>query len=168
MLSHVRLFVTPRTIQSMKFSRPKYWSRYPFPSLGDRTFPTQGSNPGLPHCRQIPYQLSHKGSPRILEWVAYPFSRGSSWPRNWTVVSFIAGWFFTNWAISEVKVAHSCLTVCNPMVHTVHGILQARLLEWVLFPFSRESSQPRNWTTVSCTAGGFFTNWAIREAQLSY
>ena len=35
-------------------------------------FPTQGSNPGLPHCRQILYQLSHKGSPRILEWVAYP------------------------------------------------------------------------------------------------
>ena len=43
-------------------------------------FPTQGSNPGLPHCRWILYHLSHKGSPRILEWVAYPFSSGSSWP----------------------------------------------------------------------------------------
>ena len=41
-------------------------------------FPTQGSSPFLPHCRHILYQLSHKGSPRILEWVAYPFSRGSS------------------------------------------------------------------------------------------
>ena len=41
-------------------------------------FSTQGSNPGLPHCRQVLYQLSHKGIPRILEWVAYPFSRGSS------------------------------------------------------------------------------------------
>ena len=41
-------------------------------------FPTQGWNPGLPYCRQILYQLSHKGSPRILEQVAYPFSRGSS------------------------------------------------------------------------------------------
>ena len=41
-------------------------------------FPTQGSNPGLPHCRWILYQLSHKGSPRILEWVAYPFSSRSS------------------------------------------------------------------------------------------
>ena len=50
-------------------------------------FPTHGSNPGLPHCRQILYQLSHKGSPRILEWVAYPFSRGSSQLRNWTRVS---------------------------------------------------------------------------------
>ena len=52
------------------------------------------------------YQLNHKGSPRILEWVAYPFSRGSSWPRNWTRVSCIAGGFFTNWAIRE---AHSGL-----------------------------------------------------------
>ena len=41
-------------------------------------FPTQGSNPGLPHCRRILYQMSHKGSPRILVWVAYPFSSGSS------------------------------------------------------------------------------------------
>ena len=60
------------------------------------TFPTQGSNPGLPHCRQILYCLSHQGSPRILQWVAYPFSRGSSQPRNRTRVSCIAGGFFTS------------------------------------------------------------------------
>ena len=59
-------------------------------------FPTQGLNPGLPHYRQILYQLSHQGSPRILEWVAYPFSRGSSRPRNQSRVSCIAGGFFTN------------------------------------------------------------------------
>ena len=59
-------------------------------------FPTQGSNPGLPHCRQILYYLSHQGSPRILEWVAYPFSSGSSQPRNRTRVSCIACGFFTN------------------------------------------------------------------------
>ena len=53
-------------------------------------FPTQGSNPGLPHCRQIIYQLSHQRSPRILEWVAYPFSRGSSQTRNRTGISYIA------------------------------------------------------------------------------
>ena len=47
-------------------------------------FATQESNPGLPHCRQILYRLSHQGSPRILEWVAYPLFRGSSWPRNQT------------------------------------------------------------------------------------
>ena len=67
-------------------------------SLLQGIFPTQGSNPGLPHCRQILYQLSHKGSPRILEWVADPFSSGSSWPRSCTGVSCIAGRFFTNWA----------------------------------------------------------------------
>ena len=65
--------------------------------------PTQGSNPGLPHCRQILYQLSHKGSPRILEWVAYSFSRGSSQPRNRTGVFCNAGWFFTNWATREAQ-----------------------------------------------------------------
>ena len=59
------------------------------------------SNPGLLHCRQILYQLSHKISPSILEWVAYPFSSGTSWPRNWTRVSCITGRFFTNWAIRE-------------------------------------------------------------------
>ena len=64
-------------------------------------FPTQESNPGLSHCRQILYYLSHQGSPKILEWVAYPFPRGSSWPRNQTRVPCIAGGFFTNWAIRE-------------------------------------------------------------------
>ena len=58
-------------------------------SLLQGIFPTQGLNPGLSHCRRILYQLSHKGSPRILEWVAYPFSRGSSGPRNGTGVSCI-------------------------------------------------------------------------------
>ena len=64
-------------------------------------FPTQGLNPGLPHCRQILHQLSHKGSPRILKWVVYPFSSRSSQPRKWTWVSCIASGFFTNWAIRE-------------------------------------------------------------------
>ena len=64
-------------------------------------FPTQGSNPGLPHCKWILYQLSHQGSPRILKWVAYLFPSGSSHSRNQTRVSCIAGRFFTNWAIRE-------------------------------------------------------------------
>ena len=46
--------------------------------------------------------------------------------------------------LSEVKVAQPCPTLCNPMAYTVHGILQARILEWVAFPFSRGSSQPRS------------------------
>ena len=62
-----------------------------------------------------------------------------------------------------VEVAQSCPTLCDPMDYTVHGILQARTLEWEAFPFSRGSSQPRDRTQVSCIAGRFFTNWAIRE-----
>ena len=65
----------------------------------------------------------------------------------------------------KVKVAQSRLTLCNPMDYTVHGILQARILEWIAFPFSRGSSQPRDQTQISCIAGGFFTNLATREAQ---
>ena len=72
-------------------------------SLLQGIFPTQGLNPGLPHCRQILYQLSQQGSPRILEWVAYLFSRGSSWPRNRTRGFCMAGGFFTSWAIGEAQ-----------------------------------------------------------------
>ena len=63
---------------------------------------------------------------------------------------------------SEVKVAQSCLTLFDPMDYTVHGMLQARILEWVAFPFSRGSSQPRDRTQVSPIAGEFFTSWATR------
>ena len=76
-------------------------------SLLQGILPTQGSNPGLPHCRQILYQLSHQGSPRILEWVAYPFSSRSSRTRNQPGVSCIAGRFFTSWATREaLKCSH--------------------------------------------------------------
>ena len=72
-------------------------------SLLQGIFPTQGSNLGLSHCRQILYQLSYQGSLRILEWVAYPFSSGFSQPRNQTGVSCIAGGFFTNCNYTSVK-----------------------------------------------------------------
>ena len=104
-------------------------------------FPTQGMNPGLPHCRRVLYLLSLQGSSRILEWVIYFFSR-SSRPRNWTEVSCIAGgFFFTSWA-----------TWGSP-----------RILEWVAYPFSSGSSQSRDRT--SRIAGGFFTSWATTEGQ---
>ena len=91
-LHHVQLSVTPGQhpgVGSLSFLQG--------------IFTTQGLDPGLPHCRQILYQLSYKESPRILEWVAYPFSSGSSWHRNWTGVSCIAGEFFTNWTIREAS-----------------------------------------------------------------
>ena len=111
--------------------------------------------------------MSYKKSPTILEWVAYRFSSRSSWPRNQTRLSCIAGRFFTNWDIKEAQVAHSCLTLCDPM-DCVHGILQSRILERVAFPFSRGSSQSRDWTQLSCTAGGFLTSWATRDDPNHY
>ena len=74
-------------------------------SLLQGIFPTQGLNAGLPHCRRILYQLSHKVSPRILEWVTYPFASISSQPRNRNRVSCIAGRFLTNWANIKPKMS---------------------------------------------------------------
>ena len=70
----------------------------------------------------------------------------------------------------ESEVAQSCPTLCDPMDcnspgSSVHGIFQARVLEWVAISFSRESSQPSDRTGVSCTAGRRFTIWATREAH---
>ena len=79
---------------------------------------------------------------KILGWVAIPFSRGSSWPKDRTHVFHIAGRFFTVWAIREAL-----------------GIL-----EWVVIPFFKGSSWPRDWTQVTCTAVRFFTIWTTREA----
>ena len=61
------------------------------------------------------------------------------------------------------EVAQSCPTLCDPVNYRVHGILQAKILERVTFPFSRGSSQPRNRTQVSRIAVGFFTSWATRD-----
>ena len=71
----------------------------------------------------------------------------------------------------KLLVSHSCPTLCDPKDcsppgFSVHGILQARMLEWVAIPFSWESSQPRVWTQVSCITGRFFTIWSTRKAPL--
>ena len=100
-LSCVRLFATLWAIQSMEFPRPEYWSGSC--SLLQGIFLTKGLNPGLPHCRQILYQLSHQGSPRLLEWVSYPLSSRSSPPRNGTRVSCIAGRFFSSRSTREAQ-----------------------------------------------------------------
>ena len=58
----------------------------------------------------------------------------------------------------KVKVAQSCLTLCTPLDYALHGILQARIPEWVTFPFYKGSSQPRDRTQASCLASRFFLN----------
>ena len=82
------------------------------------------------------------------------FPASGSFPMSWLFPSLLSQ--------SDVKVAQSCLTLCDPMDYTVHGILQARILEWVAFPFSRASSQPKDWTHVFRIAGRFFTHCAIQ------
>ena len=97
-LSHVQLFATPWSVHGILHTKN---TGLDFHSFLQGIFPTQGLNPGLLHCRQIFYCLSHQGSPRILEWIAHPFSRGTSWPRNQTGVSCIASGFFTSWATGD-------------------------------------------------------------------
>ena len=118
---------------------------------------------------------------RILEWVAIFSSRRSSRPRDGTFVSCLAGRFFTtespalgttqNSFVCACVLCHlSCLTLCDQgglcqaarqscslPGFSVHGILQARILEWVAMPFSTGSFQTRDRTCVSCFAGGFLT-----------
>ena len=105
-LSLVQLLATPWIVVHGLFSpwnSPGHNTGKGSHSLLQGIFPTQGLNPGLLYCRWILYQLSHKGSPRILEWVVYPFFSGSSQPRNPTRVSRIAGGLYTNWAIREAQ-----------------------------------------------------------------
>ena len=83
-------------------------------------FPTQGSNLDLPQCRWILYQLSHQGNPRILEWVAYPFSRGSFRPRNWMQLSCIAAGFFT---VCKPTTAHAWYLLLSLHILVVYEML---------------------------------------------
>ena len=73
---------------------------------------------------------------------------------------------YWKWKV-KMKVARLCPTLCDPMNYTVHGIRQARILEWVAVPFSRGSSQPRDQIQLSHIAGKFSTSWATRKAHMS-
>ena len=123
-------------------------------SLLQQIFPTQGSNPGLLYCRQILYQLGHKGSPRILEWVAYPFSSRSSWPRNQTGVSCIAGGFFTKCAMREAQTSKWVLTNTNKSGNSclVPNFIEngSGIVSCLLLISSRQS--------FSCSSSFFFLN----------
>ena len=123
-----------------------------------RIFPTQGSNPGFPHCRRSLYCLSHQGSHRYLYSCtseAILFCKHNTKDRTFSKDTL----FFLKFALLEhlcacMLTAQSCLTLCDPMNYSspdssVHGMLQARILEWVAIPFPRGSSQPRNQTCAS-------------------
>ena len=91
----------PRGLQPTRLLSPWGFYRQEYWTLLQGVFLTQGSNPSLLHRGQILYHPSHQACPRILEWVAFLFSKGSSQPRNWTGVSWIAGGLFTSWATRE-------------------------------------------------------------------
>ena len=97
---------------------------------------------------------------RDLGWVAMPFFRGSSRPRDWSCVSYIS-WVVLKWSESCSVMSNSLLLMDRSLSgSSVHGII---ILHWVAISFSRGSSQPRDWTSVSCIAGRFFTARATRE-----
>ena len=97
-------------------------------------------------------------------------SLGARVERDWTFVGPTLFMVLKMFESMNVLVAHSCPTPCNSMDcrlpgSSVHGILQARTLEWVGIPFSRRSSWFRDWTYVCCVADRLFTVWATREAR---
>ena len=98
--------------------------------------PTQESNSGCPHCRWFVYQLSYQGSLRILEWVAYPFSSGSSRPNIETGSPALP--------VDSLPTELPGKPDWSLPGSSVHGILQARILEWVAMPSSRVSFRPRD------------------------
>ena len=172
-LSRARLFATPWVVACTKLLRP--WD-FQGKSTGvgchfllQGIFPTQGSNPGLSHCRQTLTVWATREIQSVplfnLSPVKLPVSR--------SVVVVSGSRFFTLSPFSHTfkskapNVVCCCLVLshvqlfCNSMDcsfpgFSVRGILQARILEWVAIPFFRGSSQPRDWTLVSCLAGRFF------------
>ena len=116
-------------------------------SVCQRIFSTQGWNLALPHCRHILYQLSHKGRPRILEWVTYPFSCGFSQPRNPTDVSCIAGGFFTNWSIREALRNPRTYSNSGPLIRWCHPKISSSAAPFFScsYYFPASGSFPMSW-----------------------
>ena len=120
-------------------------------SLLQQIFLTQDSNQGLLHCRQILYQLSYQGNPTICHVIDLDL---------FIIIVRYSANFNSIRCLGESEAAQLCLTLCDPTAcslpsSSVHGIFQVRILEWV--PFSRESSQPRDRSRVSCIAGRLLT-----------
>ena len=156
--------------------------------LPQRIFPTQGSNTGLPHCRQMLYRLSHQESPSNLAAAAAAKSLqscqtlcdpidgsppGSPVPEilqarilEWVAISFSNAW---KWEVkSESEVVQLCLTLSDPMDcslpgSSIHGIFQARVLEWGATAFSDNLARPCYiviWTNTSLdVAVTVFSRW---------
>ena len=149
---------------SLGFSRQEHWSVLPFPSpMRESEREVTQSCPTL----SDPVDCSLPGSSvhgifqaRVLEWVAIALPLP-------THAYFLSFFQMLKWSESHfiVSMGPHGLYICDSTDYTARGILQARILEWVDIPFSRESSQPRDQTQVSHIAGRLFTSWDTREAQ---
>ena len=173
LLGHVQLFATPWTVayqapQSMEFSRQEYWSGLPFPSPGKK-----GSSPGIQPRDQT--QVFHIAGRCLTIWATrealYKIVYENC-PIYFAIFSRFGNkfWYSCFYCLCVwVLVTQSCPTLCDSMVwslpgSSVHGILQARILEWVAIPFSRGIIP----TQASHIAGGFFTVCTTREALLLF
>ena len=138
LLSHVRFFAPPWTIQSMELSRSEYWSGSL--SLLQGMFPTQESNRGLLHCRQILYQLNYQEAPKYLcPWNSPGQNTG-------------VGSCSLRQGIFPTQGSNPGLLHCRWILYQMSHKGSPRMLGWVAYPFSRGSFQPRNRTEVSCIA----------------
>ena len=145
-------------IQSMEFSRPEYRSGEPFPSPGDL------SNPGIEpwslalQADSLLSELPEKMLRAMFNTTLYIYIY---------VCVYICLYLRNLCSALEAKWKRKSLSrvqfYSDPVDYRVHGIPQARIPEWVAFPFSRGSSQPRDRIQVSYITGGFFTSWATRE-----
>ena len=159
----------------MEFSRQGYWSGLPFPSPGD--LPDPRIKPGSPALQAVALLFDLLGKlpgvffylfcflQKLLYILASPLPPQNSPSELSERLSLL----LKSVDESESEVAQSCPTLWNPLDYSlpgssVHGIFQARVLEWVVISFSRGSSQPRDRTRVSRTADWHFTVWATREA----
>ena len=145
----------------MGFSRQEYWSGLPFPSPGE--LPDPGIEPRSPALQADALTSEPPGKPTLQQE-----NRLNEKPRHRNEQRP-----FTATRKSESEVAQSCPTLCNAMDCSlphffVHGISQARVLEWVAISFPRGCSQSRDQAWVSCIASRIFTLWATREAQCNY
>ena len=153
-------------------------------------------NPLQYSCLQIPWTeeprgLQSTGSHRVVHsWAhthTHPTQKRYFWVRSGCIFSSLGiytparsalhamhdSFLFPTAALGVCFITQACLTLCDSLDSklpgcSIHGISQARTLEWVAISSSRASSWPRDWThisTVSCVAGGFFTHWAIGEAH---
>ena len=154
-------------------------------SLLQRDLPNPGIKPKSPALQadSLPSEPPGKPISAVGIHISLPFGTFLPIPR-WMTPTYLGRHRAPSWASCTIQkvpasylfytlVAQLCSALCNPMDcsppgSSVHGNLQARILEWVANPFSRGSSRPSDWTCVSCIAGRFFTTWATREAPFSH